>query len=151
VNEVEKVPSPDGSLQFIALSANTLVAGSDDLNYAQVLERKVFGIPTNAAQLVRKVFNSGSTIPLDIQVVGEDQRPLGAPESQAMAAACEVQVSFSGDPRAPGCARYDPEQNTFHFHVKTSKSLAPGSYGIAIRVLQDGVLLSEESLTVRIR
>jgi hypothetical protein len=150
LTQTEKISTP-GDLQFIGLSGNTFVAGSDALNTALVYERKIFPIPLNLVRLTGSIFNSGSTIPIEVQVADEDSVPISQAEAESMAAACEVRVSFSGESRAPGCAKYDAEIDVFRFNVKTPKSLAAGEYRISIAVLQDGVLLSEENFVVRIR
>jgi hypothetical protein len=150
LSQTEKI-SHSGSLQFIALSGNTFVAGSDDLNFAQVWVRTIIPILLNTKLISGRVFNSGSTIPVEFRLQEEDASPISDGEAEAMASACEVRVSFSGDPRSRGCATYDPSEGAFAFNLKTSKELAPGTYRVTVEVFVEGGEVTSESQDVTIR
>ena len=151
LTETEAVPDSSASLRFIALSGNTLVAGSDGLNFAEVFVRTLKIEFFDIEALLQKVFKAGSTIPLAFQLVGEDGRPIPDAEAQALASACDVRVSFSGGDRVPGCARYDPEGKAFQFNIKTAKDLAPGRYTISVQALVGVGVVETESIEVRLR
>jgi hypothetical protein len=147
-NATQKLLTQDGSLQFFGISGNTIVAGSDGLNYASVFVRSYLLRILNLAFLLRKTFQSGSTIPIDLQVGDEEGRPIPDAEAQALAAACNVQVFFSGEDRSPGCARYD--EGSFHFNLKTEKSLPSGRYAITVKIFAGGELASTDTVHVQL-
>jgi hypothetical protein len=147
-NATQKLLTQDGSLQFFGISGNTIVAGSDGLNYARVFVRSYLLKFLNLAFLLRKTFRSGSTIPIELELGDENGRPIPNAEAEALASACSVQVFFSGADRSPGCARY--EEGSFHFNLKTEKTLRPGTYAITAKVFAAGELVDSETVDVRI-
>jgi hypothetical protein len=150
LTENEKVDAGDGSLQFIALSGNTLVAGSDDLNYANVFVRRLVVI-FNPKLLSGRAFNSGSTIPVAFQLTGEDGAPISDAEAETMAANCDVRISFSGEGRSRNCAIYDRRARAFAFDLKTSKGLVPGIYRVTAEIFVEGSDATTQSIEVTIR
>ncbi len=150
VTETEKVPFNDGSLRFVAFDGNTLVAGSDGLNYALVFVRHLLIKFQNLGDLLKKFFNSGSTIPVDFQLLAEDGSPISDREGEALATNCAVQVFLSGE-RSAGCPIYDPKDRVFHLKLKTSRGMAGSTYRIAVGLFEDGRLTESSSLDVKIR
>ena len=149
LEETEKVPSGSGNaLRFFGLSGNTIVAGSDALNAAQVFVRRIIITFLNLRALSSETFPAGSTIPVEVQLNGEDAIPVSDREAEALASSCSVPVFFSGD-GSTGCAGYDGRE--FHFELRTSARLAPGRYTITVRVLLDGEAVSAETVDVQIR
>ena len=51
----------------------------------------------------------------------------------------------------PGCAAYDAKTDSFLFDLKTSKSLAPATYVITIRVFAGTDVVNEVSIPVSIK
>jgi hypothetical protein len=94
LSQTEKLSSLDGSLQFIALGGNTLVAEATISNYANVWVRTFVVIFFNPKLLSGRVFNSGSMIPVEFRLEGEDGAPISDAEAEAMAAGCEARVLF---------------------------------------------------------
>jgi trimeric autotransporter adhesin len=146
-NPTEMFDVEDGSLQFFGFSGNTIVTGSDDLNYAKVYVRSYVILQFNLS-LLEKIFNAGSTIPVKFQLGDGSGRPIPDAEAEALASACDVQIFFSGGDRAPGCARFD--EGLFHFNLKTAKELSPGTYEITVKVFAGGALAASETVDVQI-
>ena len=63
LGEIEKVPTPEGTLQFIGLSGNTMVVGSDAFNYASVFVRNYTVQYLNLRELSTKIFPRGRRSP----------------------------------------------------------------------------------------
>ena len=152
LTEIEKVllpgQDPPGlgvSFNTLGLSGNTMVARGD--NSGMVFVREYVVEYLNLRELSR-IFPPGSTIPVKVQLSGEDGIPISNREAESLAASCSVQVSFSGD-GSTGCAGY--ARRAFHFDIKTSRRLAPGIYTITVSVLLDGETVSAETVDVRIR
>jgi hypothetical protein len=148
-NATEKVNVGDGSLQFFGYSGNTIVAGSDGLNYALVFVKSYFFGLSNFRALSTSVFPAGSTIPIRFRLDDANGMPIPDAEARALASSCDVQIFFSGAGRSHGCAIYDGK--AFHFDLKTGERLPPGNYTIVVRALAGGDVAASESIDIQIR
>jgi hypothetical protein len=146
-NETQKLITGDSAYQFFGMSGNTIVAGHDAFNQAAVFVRSF--LIENLASLLKKLFNLGSTIPVKFQLSDENGQPIPNAEAEALASACNVQISFSGGDRSPGCARYHGKH--FQFNLKTEKSLPPGTYAITVKVFAGGELVDSETVEVQVK
>jgi FG-GAP repeat len=151
LTQTEKINSTGAALEFIGLSGNTLVAGADGLNTAAVFVRSFIVIFLNPRLLSGRAFNSGSTIPVEFQLTGEDGIPISDAEAETMASNCDVRISFSGEGRSGGCATYDRRKRAFAFDLKTPKGLAPGTYRVTVEVVVEGGEVTAQSVDVMTR
>ena len=92
----------------------------------------------------------GSSIAISFRLGDAGGRPISDSAGKAVATACAARITFSGD-TASGCAAYDAKSDSFLFDLKTSKSLAPGTYVITIRVFAGSDVVNELSIPVSIK
>ena len=86
---------------------------------------------------------AGSTIPLKFRLGDANGVPIPDAEAAALAAACEVQVFFSGGDPTPNCAEYKAGPNRFEFLLRTPKGVT-GPQVITIKVFDGAVVINEE-------
>lgn len=104
-------------------------AGNGNWQAATPVDRSfnvVYGV--SLAPPAKITFKSGASIPVKFQLTGANGNAI--PASLAAGLGCAVKVTFSGE--SPVCTSYDPVANSFQANIKTSKSLAAGSYPIVI-------------------
>jgi hypothetical protein len=95
----------------------------------------------------------GSTVPVKFRLGDAAGQPISDAAAQALIApTCFVRITFDGVDQ-PACAAYDTQSNRFQYDLKTSRTTAPGSHAIGIRVsAPDGSgVLNVDSITVLIR
>ena len=86
---------------------------------------------------------AGSVIPVKFRLGDANDVPIPDAEAAALAAACEVQVLFSGGNPSPNCAEYKPGPNRFEFRLDTPKGVT-GLHVITIQVLDGAVVINDE-------
>jgi Beta-lactamase enzyme family len=86
---------------------------------------------------------AGSKIPLKFMLGDANDVPISDAEAAALAAACEVQVFFSGGNPSPNCAEYKAGPNRFEFLLDTPKGVT-GLHVITVKVLDGAVVINEE-------
>ena len=88
----------------------------------------IVGYAVSLAPSAKLTFKSGSALPVKFQLNDANGNPI--PAALAASLGCAIKVTFSTD--SPACAGYDPVAKVFQVDIKTSKSLAAGSYPIVI-------------------
>jgi FtsP/CotA-like multicopper oxidase with cupredoxin domain len=91
-------------------------------------------------------YNAGATIPVRFTLRDANGERLADSLAQALAADCKVQIFFTGGDPSPNCMSYAAHQ--FKFNLKTSKSLAAGTYTIEIKVFVSGVVVAQGATQV---
>ena len=97
---------------------------------------------------------AGSTIPVKFTLANASGTRISDATARALVAnPCKVKVIFSGGTPTNNCATYNATTDTFQFNLKTSKSLALGSYTISVQVsAPDGSgVVNNEPVQVTIR
>jgi hypothetical protein len=93
-------------------------------------------------------FTAGSGLPVRFAVHDSSGQPISDAEAEELAATCSAIVTFTGDPDATYCARYDGDAGQFVAVVHVPRNLAPGTY-LLNAALQDQTLVTG-SLTVEV-
>jgi hypothetical protein len=91
-------------------------------------------------------YKAGATIPVRFTLRDANGDRIPDSVAQALAADCKVQIFFTGGNPAPNCMSYAAHQ--FKFNLKTSKSLAAGTYTIEIKVFVGGVVVAQGAIDV---
>jgi hypothetical protein len=86
---------------------------------------------------------AGSMIPLKFRLGDANDVPIPDAEAAALAAACEVQVSFTAGNPSPNCAEYKAGPNRFEFLLRTPRGVT-GLHVITITVFDGAVVINEE-------
>jgi hypothetical protein len=133
----------------LAFGGKRIVSGDEFGEAAYVFERQWIILLANLADLLKKFFNAGSTIPTKFVLQEADGTPITPEEARRLASSCSVRVFFSGGDSSSGCAFWNGSQ--FQFDLKTSRSLAPGSYTINVRAFVGREEAGATSTEVRIR
>jgi mannan endo-1,4-beta-mannosidase len=97
------------------------------------------------------VVKRGSTISVQFRLQTAAGITISDAAARGIASACAARILFSGGNASPGCARYDDKANTFLFDLKTSKTLAPGSYVVTVQVFAGTDVVTTASTTVDVR
>ena len=86
---------------------------------------------------------AGSVIPVRFRLGDANDVPIPDAEAEALAAACEVQVFFSGGDPSPNCAEYKAGPNLFMFLLDTPKGVT-GPQVITVKVFDGAVVINAE-------
>ncbi len=133
----------------VAFAGKTIVVGEDALERALVFERPYIIVLDLAKLLKKKLFNSGSTIPVKFQISDSDGATVSEAEARRLVESCSVQIFFNGGDPSPNCAVWNG--NHFQFNLKTSRGLAPGSYTLTVKAFVGADEAGSQSVEVMIR
>jgi hypothetical protein len=104
-----------------------------------------FQRPTTGA-----VVKAGATVTIAFAVGTSSGDRLTDLQASALAAGCQVRVSFTGGNPNPDCATYNPTNDTFGFTLKTQKGLS-GNQTITVQVFVGTDVVTTGSVVVKVK